>query len=153
MIRTTSSIGTSFCSQGCRNVWPSGRSGGCYKPKGFRIYQNEAFLLQGLVLDCEPLDFEIKDTFGNLPLPGEPHPLWIALDEVTDPVTPCLNSQYAPFSTAPFPEPSPHPCLQPSRSPQQRILWWCARSVTMLLEATHEFSIWGALSVAQLGMC
>ncbi len=49
--------------------------------------------LQGLVLDCEALDFSNMDSFGELPPAGEPTPLWVALDEVSDPV----RSHYLPL--------------------------------------------------------
>jgi tRNA G18 (ribose-2'-O)-methylase SpoU len=45
-------------------------------------------LLQGLVLDCSPLDWEALERLppaDSFP-PGAP-PVWVALDEVQDPVS------------------------------------------------------------------
>ena len=46
---------------------------------------------QGLVLDCEPLEFEMLSSFPDPPEggrgPGGKVPLWLVLDEVMDPVS------------------------------------------------------------------
>lgn len=52
--------------------------------------------MQGLLLECSPLDFESLKDFGEAALqPQSPPPLWLALDEVTDPVSCDSESLYS----------------------------------------------------------
>ena len=56
-----------------------------------RLQMHDVVLLQGLVLDCTPLDWEALERLppaDSFP-PGAP-PVWVALDEVQDPVRHCL---------------------------------------------------------------
>ena len=48
--------------------------------------------MQGLVLNCSPLEWQPLDAFAGVSgLPGGSlPPVWLALDEVTDPVRPVL---------------------------------------------------------------
>ena len=46
-------------------------------------------VMQGLVLLCTPLEWERMDSMPPVAgLPEGPHPVWLALDEVQDPVRP-----------------------------------------------------------------
>lgn len=42
---------------------------------------------QGFLLDCSPLELEEMEEFEHLENTAAPYPVWLALDEVFDPVS------------------------------------------------------------------
>eukprot|EP00951_Prasinocladus_malaysianus_P030707 scaffold290637_cov17-Prasinocladus_malaysianus.AAC.1 len=68
---------------------------GCHQCKSFGHVA-----MQGLMLDCGPLDWEVLDQFPAPPAyDGAAPPLWLALDEIMDPVRPIATLRWAKFET------------------------------------------------------